>query len=101
MIPKHLPLLLAALALQACVIERISRPAAPVEPPARAITSAATDVVYYLDGKEITAKQVEMLDPGTIHTVDVIKGESARRILGDRAAYGVVMITLKPEARAR
>jgi hypothetical protein len=101
MITRFIPLLGAALALSACASERITRPAAPSESPARAISSVATDVVYFLDGKEITAKQVETLDPRSIHAVDVIKGESARRMLGDRAAYGVIMITSKAAVPSR
>ncbi len=98
---KRIPLLLAALALTACGSERITRPTATVAPPASAITAVATDVVYYLDGKEITARQVETMDPESIRSVEVIKGESARRMLGDRAAYGVIYITSKAAAPSR
>jgi hypothetical protein len=92
---KAFPILVASLVLSSCVSERITRPATTAETTRRPIAAVATDVVYYLDGKEITAKQVEAIDPKTIHEVEVIKGESARRMLGDRAAYGVVMITSK------
>jgi len=101
MTTRRIPLLTAALVLSACASERVTRPAAPAESAPRAITAVATDVVYYLDGKEITAKQVEAMDPQSIHTVEVVKGESARRMLGDRAAYGVILITSKAAAPSR
>ena len=93
-------MMLAAVALSACASERIIRPAAPTATAIRPST-VATDVVYYLDGKEITAKQVESIDPKSIDSVEVIKGESARKLLGDRAAYGVVMITSKGAGPSR
>ena len=83
-------LMLAVAALSACASERITQPA-----PGTRASVVATDVVYYLDGREITAKQVEAIDPTSIESVEVLKGESARRMLGDRAAYGVVMIVTK------
>ncbi len=101
MTTRHLTLLVTALALSACASERITRPVAVPESPPRAVTAVGTDVIYYLDGKEITPKQVATLDPRTIDTVEVFKGESARKMLGDRAAYGVIMITSKTVAPAR
>lgn len=94
-------MVLAAVALSACASERITRPAAPTATAAIRPSTVATDVVYYLDGKEITAKQVESIDPNSIDSVEVIKGESARKLLGDRAAYGVVMITSKGAGPSR
>jgi outer membrane receptor protein involved in Fe transport len=90
-----------ALGTSACAAERITRPAAPPVAEARTTPGPATDVVYLLDGKEVTAQQVSAIDPNSIATVEVIKGESARRLLGDRAAYGVVMITSKSGTRTR
>ena len=83
--------MLAVAALSACASERVTQPAASASGTRASVV--ATDVVYYLDGKEITAKQVESIDPTSIESVEVLKGQSARRLLGDRAAYGVVMIT--------
>lgn len=98
---RHLPLLVAAMALSACASDRLTRPAVPTAATAQRINTVATDVVYYLDGREVTPKQVEAIDASTIQSVEVIKGESARRLLGDRAAYGVILITSKPAAPSR
>jgi hypothetical protein len=97
---RRIPLLVAAITLTACASGRITRPAPPVASSQR-IVAPATDVVYYLDGKEITSQQLEAIDPKSIQSVEVVKGESARRMLGDRAAYGVVMITSKPAIPSR
>jgi hypothetical protein len=97
----RVPLLFAMIALGACASDRITRPATPTASSATRIYTVATDVVYYLDGKEITSAQVEAMDPKSIHSVEVIKGESARRMLGDRAAYGVVLITSKTVPASR
>src|SRR5688572_20902777 len=97
----RVPLLIAMIALGACASDRLTRPATPTATTATRVNTVATDVVYYLDGKEITSGQVEAMDPKTIHSVEVIKGESARRMLGDRAAYGVVLITSKTVPASR
>ena len=97
----RVPLLVAMIALGACASDRITRPATPAATTATRVNTVATDVVYYLDGKEITSRQVETMDPKSIHSVEVITGESARRMLGDRAAYGVVLITSKTVAPSR
>lgn len=95
---KSFLILLGTVALGGCASQRGASPAAPTTTPVR-LSVVATDVVYYLDGKEISPRHVETLDPNSIETVEVIKGESARRILGDRAAYGVVRITSKTANR--
>jgi hypothetical protein len=97
----RLPILVAMIALGACASDRITRPSTPTASSAKRVNTVATDVVYYLDGKEIAAAQVEKMDPKSIHSVEVLKGESARRMLGDRAAYGVVLITSKTVPASR
>lgn len=94
---RHLILALSAAALTACASERIVQPATS----ATRASAAATDVVYYLDGREITPKQVEAIDAKSIESVEVLKGQAARKVLGDRAAYGVVLITSKAAAASR
>lgn len=51
--------------------------------------------VYYIDGEETTNEAVEKLDPEAIHSVNVIKDESATKIFGERAAKGVISVTTK------
>ena len=51
--------------------------------------------LYILDGKVVTAAEVNSIDPATIASVNVIKNEAAKAIYGSRGANGVVMIASK------
>lgn len=53
---------------------------------------------YYVDGKKFTG-DLNKLDPGKIHSVNVLKGESAVLKYGDDGKNGVVEINSKPENR--
>jgi beta-lactamase regulating signal transducer with metallopeptidase domain len=53
------------------------------------------DVLFMLDGKEITKKEMEKIDPNSISTVSVLKGESATKVFGEKGKNGVVIITTK------
>ena len=52
-------------------------------------------VLFFLDGKEIPS--MEGVDPQTIESVNVIKGEDAVKQYGEKARNGVVQITSKKE----
>jgi TonB family protein len=52
-------------------------------------------VLFLLDGKEIPS--IEGVDPQTIESVNVIKGEDAVKQYGEKARNGVVQITSKKE----
>jgi hypothetical protein len=49
----------------------------------------------FLDGTEITSKALNELDPVTIESINVLKGDSAVKKYGDRGKEGVVEITSK------
>jgi bla regulator protein blaR1 len=51
--------------------------------------------LYILDGKEITKKEMEQLDPKAIGTIIMWKGVHAVSRYGDKAKNGVVEIELK------
>lgn len=53
------------------------------------------DVLFMLDGKEITKQELEKLDPNSISTMSVLKGESATKVFGEKGKNGVVVITSK------
>ena len=53
------------------------------------------DVLFMLDGKEITKQELEKLDPNSISTMSVLKGESATKVFGEKGKNGVVVITTK------
>jgi hypothetical protein len=48
-----------------------------------------------VDGKSITQKEMADINPNTIESINVLKGESAIKKYGDKGTNGVVEITLK------
>lgn len=57
--------------------------------------SSKEQPLYVLDKKEITAKEMESIDPNTIKAVNVLKGEAAIEKYGEKGKNGVIVITLK------
>ncbi|MEP6766906.1 MAG: TonB-dependent receptor plug domain-containing protein, partial [Gemmatimonadaceae bacterium] len=57
--------------------------------------SAAGEPLLIIDGVEVDSRKFNRLNRETISAVEVIKGEAARRIYGDRAVNGVILITTK------
>ena len=53
------------------------------------------DVLYIMDGKEISEKDMKDLSPNMIQSINVLKGEAAIKKYGDKAKNGVVEITTK------
>jgi TonB-dependent SusC/RagA subfamily outer membrane receptor len=51
--------------------------------------------LFLLDGKVISAEEMNKIDPGTIASINVIKNEDAIAIYGSRAKDGVILITSK------
>jgi TonB-dependent SusC/RagA subfamily outer membrane receptor len=60
-------------------------------------TVNATEPLYVLDGKVISAAEASKIDPGTIAAVEVIKDQAAKAIYGSRAANGVIMIASRQQ----
>jgi TonB family protein len=58
-------------------------------------TLTANDPLYILDGKEITAKDMKLLNPGDIESISVLKDQSAKLIYGAKGTNGVIIITTK------
>ena len=58
-------------------------------------TDGGAKPLYYIDGKKANAKKVKKLDPNTIDSIEVIKGEAAEKQYGAKAKDGVVRITTK------
>ncbi len=54
-----------------------------------------TNVLYYLNGKKITEKEMKEIDPNTIKSINVIKDESAIKKYGEAAKDGVIEIETK------
>lgn len=53
------------------------------------------DPLFILNGKEISRKEMDELDSGSIEKVEVLKGDSATAKYGDKGKNGVVIITTK------
>ncbi len=51
--------------------------------------------LYFIDGKEVTSKEINNLDHDIIESIDVSKGENAINKYGDKGENGVVIITTK------
>ena len=53
------------------------------------------DPLIIVDGKEVKNKKVKDLDPDTIASINVLKGEAAEKKYGKKAKNGVIEITTK------
>jgi TonB-dependent SusC/RagA subfamily outer membrane receptor len=57
--------------------------------------------VIILDGEPSTLEEIRALDPGTIESIEVIKGPAARSLYGDGAEVGVVLVTTRVSPASR
>ncbi|RXK58734.1 hypothetical protein ESA94_15195 [Lacibacter luteus] len=53
------------------------------------------NVLYILDGKEVTAEEVNQMEPNNIQSISVLKDESAVKLYGEKGKNGVIIITTK------
>jgi|GEM_PF-727467 len=53
------------------------------------------NVLFIVDGKEISKEEFNKIDPNSIQALNVLKNESATKLYGDKGKNGVVLITLK------
>lgn len=54
--------------------------------------------IYVLDGNVITQEELDKVDPESIESISVLKGESATIMFGDKGKDGAVVITSKKVA---
>ncbi|MFS4445321.1 TonB family protein [Maribacter sp. 2307UL18-2] len=57
----------------------------------------SNDPVYFVDGKEVSKEELNMINPDAIESMSVLKGEAAQTVYGEKGKNGVVQITLKKE----
>ena len=57
-------------------------------------------VLYYLDGQKSTKEIVEKLAPETIASLNVLKGPSVQRVLGNVAEKQAILVTTKGKENA-
>jgi len=58
-------------------------------------TELPKDVLYIMDGKEISEKEMKDLSPNMIQSINVLKGESAKALYGEKGKNGVIEIKTK------
>ena len=58
-------------------------------------TELPKDVLYIMDGKEISEKEMKDLSPNMIQSITVLKGESAKALYGEKGKNGVMEIKTK------
>jgi TonB-dependent SusC/RagA subfamily outer membrane receptor len=54
-----------------------------------------TNALYIIDGEIMTAEQAKTINPSEILSIDVLKGEKALALYGEKAKNGAVVITTK------
>ncbi len=59
------------------------------------LLNTARDPIYVLDGKEITKAEMKSISPHSIESINVLKGESAVALYGERGKSGVILINKK------
>jgi hypothetical protein len=68
------------------------RPASSQPAPKGAAQTGATPL-YYLDGQAVTEAQFKALKPADIASIQILKGEQARQMAGDKGSDGILVIT--------
>ena len=58
-------------------------------------TELPKDVLYIIDGKEMESGSMNDVDPNTIKSINVLKGENALKKYGEKGKNGVIEITTK------
>ncbi|TDE42484.1 hypothetical protein E0I26_13495 [Flavobacterium rhamnosiphilum] len=64
------------------------------------ISGNYTNALYIVDGVPITVEQMKLISPSDIISVDVIKGDKATALYGNKGANGVIIITTKKALEA-
>ncbi len=58
-------------------------------------TALPKDLLYVIDGKEMESISMKDIDPNTIQSINVLKGENAVKKYGEKGKNGVIEITTK------
>lgn len=57
--------------------------------------SSSEDALLIIDGKEVSNKKLEDIDPSTIENIEILKGDKAVEKYGDKGKDGVITISTK------
>ena len=58
-------------------------------------TELPKDVLYIIDGKEMASGSMNDVNPNTIQSINVLKGETAVKLYGEKGKNGVIVIITK------
>jgi hypothetical protein len=58
-------------------------------------TELPKDVLYIIDGKEMESISMKDINPNTMQSINVLKGETALKLYGEKGKNGVIEITTK------
>ncbi len=64
-------------------------------PPVKEVETPTKKPLLIVDGVISGETELRKLDPDRIENVEVVKGEAAKRLYGDRAENGVIQVTLR------
>ena len=82
----------------------IPAPPPPPPPPPAPLDFKISDngqvPLYVVEGKIVTEAELKKIDPETIQRIDVLKGESATKLYGDKGKDGAVVIALKSDSKS-
>ena len=74
------------------------QPPPPSSPnPAGKVDTLGRPGLYILNGREISREAMKNIDPEEIQKVDVLKGEKAVKLYGEKARDGVIIITSRQQ----
>lgn len=100
MSPRPLLALALAVSAAACSAERLTGTAAQDaarQYQARAVVSA-NDPLILIDGREVDDAALRSYPVDSIHSVSVVKGQTAVKLYGERASHGVILVVTKAAA---
>jgi hypothetical protein len=82
------------------ITKSASAPPAASQPAPAATVQTGPTPLYYLDGQTITEAQFKALKPSDIISIQVLKGEQAHQMAGDKGRDGILVITTKANENA-
>ncbi|UOQ66171.1 M56 family metallopeptidase [Hymenobacter volaticus] len=73
-----------------------------VKPATKAVQNMVDNALYFVDGEKSTKEAVELLQQNAdaIASMNVLKGEGARRLFGESAASGAIVVTTKANEKS-
>ncbi|CAN1545251.1 Alpha-2-macroglobulin [Flavobacteriaceae bacterium] len=64
------------------------------------IDGKTTNPLYIVDGEPMNAEQIKLINPSDILSMDVLKGDKAKALYGEKGKNGVIIITTKKSLEA-